>query len=152
MRAQTNSILFGEPFELGEPFKLNRAPFALVSLDLPRFVVQVLGNFSVCLSLSRELARRQVAERGVGYVVVVAAPPFLQPIDGAGRREEKAVLRHQVLVLRRKLKGRACLANNHRWFFVKLYCWFPSILPVLVIIRPETLVGWHRAGFRCYWR
>jgi transposase InsO family protein len=54
--------------------------------------------------------------------------------------------------LRRKLKGRARLTNNDRWFFVQLYRWFPSILPVLVIIRPETLVRWHRAGFRRYWR
>src|SRR5450759_4963404 len=30
--------------------------------------------------------------------------------------------------------------------------WFPSILQVLTIIRPETLVRWHRAGFRYYWR
>jgi hypothetical protein len=30
--------------------------------------------------------------------------------------------------------------------------WFPSILQVLTIIRPETLVRWHRAGFCCYWR
>jgi transposase InsO family protein len=55
-------------------------------------------------------------------------------------------------VLRRKLKGRAHLTNNDRWFFVQLYRWFPSILPVLMIIRPETLVRWHRAGFRRYWR
>jgi hypothetical protein len=34
----------------------------------------------------------------------------------------------------------------------QLYRWFPSILQVLTIIRPETLVRWHRAGFRCYWR
>jgi hypothetical protein len=54
--------------------------------------------------------------------------------------------------LRRKLKGRARLTNNDRWFFVQLYRWFPSILPVLMIIRPETLVRWHRAGFRRYWR
>jgi transposase InsO family protein len=56
------------------------------------------------------------------------------------------------VVLRRKLKGRAHLTNNDRWFFVQLYRWFPSILPVLMIIRPETLVRWHRAGFRRYWR
>src|SRR6201988_5571299 len=29
---------------------------------------------------------------------------------------------------------------------------FPSILQVLTIIQPETLVRWHRAAFRCYWR
>jgi hypothetical protein len=34
----------------------------------------------------------------------------------------------------------------------QLYRWFPSILQVLAIIRPETLVRWHRAGFRFYWR
>jgi hypothetical protein len=49
-----------------------------------------------------------------------------------------------VIVLRRKLKGRAGFTNNDRWFFVQLYRWFPLILPVLVIIRPETLVRWHR--------
>jgi hypothetical protein len=36
--------------------------------------------------------------------------------------------------------------------FIQLYRWFPAILNVLTIIRPETLVRWHRAGFRCYWR
>jgi hypothetical protein len=35
---------------------------------------------------------------------------------------------------------------------IQLYRWFPSILQVLTIIRPETLVRWHRAGFRRYWR
>jgi transposase InsO family protein len=37
-------------------------------------------------------------------------------------------------------------------FFIQLYRWFPAILKVLTIIRPETVVRWHRAGFRCYWR
>jgi transposase InsO family protein len=36
--------------------------------------------------------------------------------------------------------------------FVQLYRWFPSILKALMIVRPETLLRWHRAGFRCYWR
>jgi transposase InsO family protein len=35
---------------------------------------------------------------------------------------------------------------------VQLCRWFPSILPVVMIIRPETLVHWHRAGFRRFWR
>ena len=70
-----------------------------------------------------------------------------------GRLEaENAALRHQLIVLRRKVPGRVRLTNSDRWFFVQLYRWFPSILQVLTIIRPETLVRWHRAGFRCYWR
>jgi hypothetical protein len=55
-------------------------------------------------------------------------------------------------VLRRKLRGRVQLTNRDRWFFLQLYRWFPSILQVLTIIRPETLVRWHRAGFCRYWR
>src|SRR5476651_1283397 len=65
---------------------------------------------------------------------------------------ENAVLRHQLIVLRRKVQGRVQLTSNDRWFLIQLYRWFPSILNVLTIIRPETLVRWHRAGFRCYWR
>src|SRR5882672_9717582 len=63
-----------------------------------------------------------------------------------------AALRHQLIVLKRSLPGRVRLTNHDRWFFIQLYRWFPSILKVLTIIQPETLVRWHRAGFRCYWR
>ena len=83
------------------------------------------------------------------FVVAVLASPFKSNIR---LEAENATLRHQLVVLRRKLKGRARLTNNDRWFFVQLYRWFPSILSVLMIIRPETLVRWHRAGFRRYWR
>jgi transposase InsO family protein len=83
------------------------------------------------------------------FVRAVLASPFKSKLR---LEAENAVLRHQLVVLRRKLKGRARLTNNDRWFFVQLYRWFPSILPVLMIIRPETLVRWHRAGFRRYWR
>src|SRR6516225_8359938 len=65
---------------------------------------------------------------------------------------ENAVLRHQLNVLRRKLHGRVRLTNHDRWFFIQLYRWFPLILKDLTIIRPETVVRWHRVGFRCYWR
>ena len=58
---------------------------------------------------------------------------------------ENAVLRHQLNVLRRKLHGRVRLTNHDRWFFIQLYRWFPSVLKVLTIIRPETLLRWHRA-------
>jgi hypothetical protein len=51
---------------------------------------------------------------------------------------ENAVLRHQLIVLRPH--GRVRLTNLDRWFFVQLYRWFPAILKVLTIIRPETLV------------
>ena len=34
---------------------------------------------------------------------------------------ENAVLRHQLILLRRKMQGRVRLTNNHRWFFIQLY-------------------------------
>jgi hypothetical protein len=65
---------------------------------------------------------------------------------------ENVALRHQVMVLRRQARGRVCLTNLDRLFLVQLYRWFPSILRVLAIVQPETVIRWHRAGFRCYWR
>jgi len=64
---------------------------------------------------------------------------------------ENAALRQQLIVLGRKAQGRARLTNGDRWFFVQLYRWFPSILEVLTIMQPETVVRWHRVGFRHYW-
>src|SRR6478672_971983 len=78
---------------------------------------------------------------------------LVSPFNSKLRLEaENAVLRHQLIVLRRRLHGRVRLTNKDRWFFIQLYRWSPSILQVLTIIRPETLMRWHRAGFRCYWR
>ena len=65
---------------------------------------------------------------------------------------ENAALRHQLIVLQRRVSGRVQLTNGDRLFLVMLYRWFPSVLKAITIIRPETLVRWHRAGFRRYWR
>src|ERR1700720_732698 len=83
------------------------------------------------------------------FVLAILASPFKSKLR---LEAENAMLRHQLMVLRRRVRGRVRLKNNDRWFFIQLYRWFPSILQVLTIIRPETLVRWHRAGFRCYWR
>src|SRR5471032_821428 len=83
------------------------------------------------------------------FVLAVLASPF----KSKSRLEaENAVLRHQLIVLRRKVQGRIRLRNNDRWILIELYRWFPSILQVVTIVQPETLVRWHRAGFRYYWR
>src|SRR5258708_5769893 len=82
------------------------------------------------------------------FALAVLASPFKSKLR---LEAENAALRHQLIVLMRRLHGRVRLTNNDRWFFIQLYRLFPSILQVLTIIRPETLAGWHRAGFRCYW-
>src|SRR5215469_12484894 len=61
-------------------------------------------------------------------------------------------LRHQLVVLQRKVRGRVLFTNGDRLFFIQLYRWFPSVLKAITIIRPEILVRWHRAGFCRYWR
>jgi hypothetical protein len=83
------------------------------------------------------------------FALAILASPFKSKLR---LEAENAVLRHQLIVLKRRLHGRVRLTNHDRWFFIQLYRWFPSILQVLTVIRPETLVRWHRAGFRCYWR
>src|SRR6202165_1704609 len=83
------------------------------------------------------------------FVLAMLASPF----KSKSRLEaENAVLRHQLIVLQRRVRGRAQPTNNDRWFLVQMYRWFPSILKVVTIFQPETLVRWHRGGFRCYWR
>src|SRR6266487_1499234 len=65
---------------------------------------------------------------------------------------ENAALRHQLIVLQRRVRGRIQFTNGDRLFLVMLYRWFPSVLKAITIIRPETLVRWQRAGFCRYWR
>ena len=83
------------------------------------------------------------------FVLAVLVSPFKSK---SWLEAENAALRYQLIVLRRQVRGRVQLSNNDRWFFVQLYRWFPSILAVITVIRPETLVRWHRMGFRRYWR
>jgi hypothetical protein len=65
---------------------------------------------------------------------------------------ENAALKRQLTILRRNQHGRVQLTSVDRLFFVQLYRWFPSILKTMTIIQPETLLRWHREGFRRYWR
>src|ERR1035437_8110191 len=65
---------------------------------------------------------------------------------------EILIRRQQINVLRRRPPKRPDLNNTDRFLFVWLYRWFPSVLDAVAIIRPETIIRWHRAGFRAYWR
>src|SRR5258706_14310934 len=61
-------------------------------------------------------------------------------------------LRHQLNVLRRKLPQRLTFTSIDRLVFAGLYRLAPGVLDALKIVRPETVIRWHRAGFRAYWR
>jgi transposase InsO family protein len=65
---------------------------------------------------------------------------------------EILILRQQLNVLRRQVSKRPQLSNTDRFLLVWLYRWFPSVLSAIAILRPETIIRWHRTGFRAYWR
>src|SRR6201997_2517605 len=61
-------------------------------------------------------------------------------------------LRHQVSVLRRQHRGRIWLFSTDRLLWVWLYRVWPQVLDAMVLVKPATVVQWHRRGFRTYWR
>jgi hypothetical protein len=70
----------------------------------------------------------------------------------ASLQAEILVLRHQLNILRRKPAKRATFGSIDRLIFAGLYGLAPNVLSALAIVRPETVIRWHRAGFRLYWR
>jgi hypothetical protein len=65
---------------------------------------------------------------------------------------EILALRHQLNVLRRASPQRPVFSNFDRMILVCLYRIAPRILDALTIVEPETVIRWHRAGFRSFWR
>jgi putative transposase len=65
---------------------------------------------------------------------------------------EVIALRHQLAVLRRQRPGRARLCSVDRLVWIWLYRVWPRFLNVVVVVKPATVVQWHRKGFRLYWR
>ena len=76
--------------------------------------------------------------------------------DSVRSREELKVeiilLRQQLSVLRRQVPDRVRLRGFDRALLIWLYRLFPAFLRAVVIVRPETVIGWHRAGYRAWWR
>ena len=65
---------------------------------------------------------------------------------------EILALRHKLNVLRRTSPRRPVFSNFNRMIFVCLYRIAPRILDAITIVGPETVIRWHRAGFRSFWR
>ena len=65
---------------------------------------------------------------------------------------EILLLRHQLNVLRRRSPERMVFTGVDRLVFAGLYHLAPGVLNALKIVKPETVIRWHRAGLRAYWR
>ena len=75
------------------------------------------------------------------------------PIKAKAQLEAEIIsLQHQLNVLRRRVPSKPKLAVADRLLFVWPYRLLPSVLNAVTIIQPETIVRWHRTGFRLYWR
>lgn len=64
---------------------------------------------------------------------------------------ENLALRHQLTVLRRQTR-RPKLRPADRWLWLALRRWWPDWQRALVLVQPQTLIAWHRLGFRLFWR
>jgi hypothetical protein len=78
---------------------------------------------------------------------------LVSPFRARARLEAEIVLpRHQLNLLRRRVPSKPKLTVADRLIFVWLYRPFPSVLNAVALIKPDTVVRWHRTGFRLYWR
>src|SRR6202790_572277 len=65
---------------------------------------------------------------------------------------EILVLRHQINILRRHSPKRQTFSAMDRLIFAGLYRLAPTVLNALAVLKPATVIRWHRGGFRSYWR
>src|SRR5215510_10114283 len=65
---------------------------------------------------------------------------------------EILILRHQLNIQRRHVPKRVAFSVVDRVIFVGLYRLVPNAIKALTIVKPDTVIRWHRAGFRWYWR
>jgi transposase InsO family protein len=88
---------------------------------------------------------------GIGLLFVRMLCDFFKP--RARLEAEILILRHQLNVLQQRTpRRRLHLRWIDRALFIWLYRRYPRILNAMRIVRPETVVRWHRKGFTGYWR
>src|SRR5882762_4534033 len=88
----------------------------------------------------------------IGFLILLLHV-LISPFRTQARLEAEIVLlRHQLSVLRQRVPSKPKLTVADRLLFVWLYRLFPSVLNALTIVQPETVIRWHRTGFRLYWR
>ena len=77
---------------------------------------------------------------------------FRRVVVGSSAEADNLALRHQLAVLQRQIRHRSHLTRWDRLLFATLYRFQPSVLRSISIVQPETVVRWHRAGFRLFWK
>ena len=96
-----------------------------------------------------------IAVRSGGMITILSALVSVLSFRFRSRASlelERVALRHQLIVLRRQRPRRLRLHSADRLLWVCLYRVWPRVLGALVLVKPATVVKWHRQGFRIYWR
>jgi hypothetical protein len=134
--------------------------------QLTGYVLPSTLRNSLSLSTTRDAVRRCHSRKLVGLALVDLAVVVLQPVlmialllrtaasSLKSRRAlvlENLALRHQLQVLQRSAK-RPRLSKTDRGLWVLFSRMFAKWRDFLFIVKPDTVVGWHRKGFRLYWR
>src|SRR5260370_24948735 len=88
--------------------------------------------------------------RGVWRLIWSGLTGVFRP--GGALEAENLILRHHLNVLGSKSLKRLAFGNVDRVVFAGLYRVAPGVLDALKILKPQTVIRWHRAGFRAYWR
>ena len=96
----------------------------------------------------RLLLRRDWAEGWVPHFLVWAILAALKP--KVLLVAENLCLRQQLLVLQRR-HPQTRLRNADRQFWICASRWFADWRNSLLIVKPETVLRWHRRGWRAYW-
>ena len=85
-------------------------------------------------------------------LILITLSSLLSGLRGqAALQAENIALRHQVTVLQRTHTKRPILKPGDRCLWVWLSRLWSGWRSVLIIVMPETVIGWHRQGFRWYW-
>src|SRR5260370_14339227 len=88
----------------------------------------------------------------IGFLILLLHV-LVSPFKKQARLEAEIVLlRHQLSVLRQRVPSKPRLTAADRLLLVWLYRLFPCALNAVTIVQPETIIRWHRTGFRLYWR
>jgi putative transposase len=96
-----------------------------------------------------------IAVRSDGMITILSALVSVLSFRFRSRASlelELVALRHQLIVLRRQRPRRLRFHCADRLLWVCLYRVWPRVLDALVLVKPATVVKWHRQGFRIYWR
>jgi putative transposase len=94
---------------------------------------------------------RKVADLVSGWLALILAGASSALKSRAALQLENVALRHQISVLQRSAKKRPRLHVIDRLLWVWLSRVWADWRSTLVIVKPETVVGWHRKAFRLFW-